>query len=711
MEYADYLRKSYANQLGSRPDKLPFTLGQEYVRLTIVKSEKETQEKAEKFIHQKSSGNVDQFLTEREEIEVKNILKPEEKTRLVLIEGEPGIGKTTLAVELCHQWQNHSLLQQFSLVVLLRLREETVKFATDIKDFFFHPDEKLRDQLVDEIKSSLGENVLLVFDGFDELPIELRQKSLVIDMIKGNKHLPEATVLVTSRPSALAELQPLLKSTSSKHIEIVGFTEESIDKAASKVFDNHALYSNFSAYLSANPVVKAIMYNPLNSALVFNMYNQNFKSERPIPHTLTQLYTELSRGLISSYLNGIGDPLATKLRELEQLPQKHYFQLVKIGELAYNGTVNDNREIFEKLPENCSELGLLIEYCSHFSVSETVKYTFFHKSFQEYLSAFYISQQQLDKQGEFINMSLLQNQTGVVNFVAGLTKIKEVGLDMLHTLEYYKDMPLIFTCFYEAQDVENCNIFLEQENLYMHSSLTGYEMYALGYTVSMCGRSWNLTLPGTTMSGIEMLSHGLKNSTGSIRALDLHSSEGITKYFPLIPQFILQKIENLSLIRCNLTKEDFNDLAQSISDIPHPSLKVLTINLNPGGPGSLVDLIESLKTHTKIEYLSMNDLDIGMEDVAALSDLISSSSSLKWLRVGGELSTSYSKDNAEHVQQKLVKIVLSSSTLVNVEIVFLQDVDVSAIMEHVDVVSNTLESLTLIGTATYRAQKLWHLLK
>ena len=443
MEYAEYLRKGYANYFGSMPDKLPFTIGKEYVRLTIVKSEIETQEEAENLIHQKSSGNVDHILGQREEIEVKDILKPGEKNHLVLIEGEPGIGKSTLVLELCHQWQNHMLLQQFSLVILLRLREKRVYSATDIKDLFFDKNEARKNNAVEEVIRSDGQGVLFILDGFDELPIKLQDESFIVDIMKDPTYLPDATIIVTSRPSSSHKLHPILKSVCSKHIEIVGFTNESIYEAASKVLNNH---EHFSVYLSANPNVKAIMYNPLNSAVILKMYKE--RSERPIPHdlTLTQLYTELSRSLLSSYLNGIGDTRARKLPEnLKEFPEDLYIQLLKISELAYNGTVTDNKEIFETLPENCSGLGLLIEYHSLiFSVSETVQYTFFHKSLQEYMSAFFISQQQLVKQREFIKMGSPYRFRSIINFAAGLTKMKGDGWEILCN-------SLLLSCFYEAK--------------------------------------------------------------------------------------------------------------------------------------------------------------------------------------------------------------------------------------------------------------------
>ena len=311
--YAKKLRKEYAKIPPALPDKLDLTLGKEYVKLVLVKNEVNTEAEADKFVRLEVTGDVDQILAVKEEIEMKDIFKAGEKIHLVVVEGPPGVGKSTLALELCHQWQNETLLGQYSLVLLLRLREERVRSATDIRDFFFSLDEELRDDVVKEVKKGQGEGVLFIFDGFDELPIELRKKSLVIDMIKDPQYLSEATIMVTSRPSASADLHPLLKYTYSKRIEVVGFTKNASLQAASTAFNNSKIFSNLLRYLSANRAMEAIMHNPLNCAIVVNVYMKSFQDGRPVPHTQTQLYTELSLRLISSYQAGKGAPGATNL--------------------------------------------------------------------------------------------------------------------------------------------------------------------------------------------------------------------------------------------------------------------------------------------------------------------------------------------------------------------------------------------------------------
>ena len=60
--------------------------------------------------------------------------------------------------------------------------------------------------------------MLFILDGFDELPTDLCHDSFLLELIQG-KLLPECTVLVTSRPSATADLHYSCKSKIHKHIE------------------------------------------------------------------------------------------------------------------------------------------------------------------------------------------------------------------------------------------------------------------------------------------------------------------------------------------------------------------------------------------------------------------------------------------------------------------------------------------------------------
>ena len=110
-----------------------------------------------------------------------------------------------------------SCLKQFSLIVLLRLRDEGVLKAKCVSDLFHHNITDLSRSVGEEVEIKEGEGVLFVFDvdGFDEFPAELRKSSLVLEVISG-LCLPKSKVLVTSRPSTKAELRLLSQAATEK---------------------------------------------------------------------------------------------------------------------------------------------------------------------------------------------------------------------------------------------------------------------------------------------------------------------------------------------------------------------------------------------------------------------------------------------------------------------------------------------------------------
>ena len=689
--YADFLRAVYSTCPVARSDKFPPSPSKVFIKLALVKKEKVSRAQADNFTRLTLQGDIDQILQVKEPIEMDDILKGDDKVRLVVVEGAPGIGKSTLAWELCRQWPTLESLKRFSLVVLLRLREEGVQSARDISDLFPCGDDPGLSSLVaQEVKRENGNGVLFVFDGFDEFPSELRdEQSLVMDTIKGSK-LPKATVLVTSRPSASAQLETLLQTGIGKHIEVVGFSEKEILEFAHNILADS--FTNFRHYLSANPVVKGMMYNPLNCAIVVGVYQDTYESGKPVPHTQTQLYAKLTRCLLRRYLKEKEHPLASKLPDnLEDLPHDSYLyqQLVKVGELAIYGNDKFRKQrkqvIFKQLPEGCSDLGLLVKHTALYTGEESTTYNFFHLTLQEYMSAFYISQLPADEQRTLFSEHS-PSMDVVWRFVAGLTKMQNIGWEefkrvkrresMTDRYEYKMDEvndevevgPFLLECLYEARDIQICKRVFGQHRVNIFSHSTNYVPYALGYCISVCSNTWSVTTLGTPREGLEMLVHGMKSvdyGGGSIEELDLSGSGGIMnegEHLLQIPHQILQHIKSLEFMLCDIDQRGFENLAECIPYLH--SLTSLNISVNPGGDGSLVKLLKALREHGKLQTLHMTHISIGMDDVAALEGLVWPSSSLRKLRVGG----SHGPPLATDVVNQLVRTVLSPSSLNTVTI-------------------------------------------
>ena len=114
--------------------------------------------------------------------EVAEILTPLETGKdpqFILIEGAPGIGKTLLLREIAYRWGKRQVLQKFKLVILLCLRDPTVQQMSLIDHLLQLCCEG--DRRATEIASACGDHLLendgedlaLLFDGYDEYPEHL----------------------------------------------------------------------------------------------------------------------------------------------------------------------------------------------------------------------------------------------------------------------------------------------------------------------------------------------------------------------------------------------------------------------------------------------------------------------------------------------------------------------------------------------------------
>ena len=206
-KYQHYLKFVYEAKPTPVDDKLFIGPCAQYINLAIVKNEQFSHKEADDFTRTTLHGGIDQILQKKEKIHIEDIFVTEGDSespllKCILVEGPPGIGKSTFAWELCRKWNTLEVMQKYSLVLLIRLREKRVQNAKILPELFPYPgDLKLSQAVVDEI--SQGENVLLILDGLDEFPHDIlnRYRCLIRQIING-LCLPKATIVVTSCPSS-----------------------------------------------------------------------------------------------------------------------------------------------------------------------------------------------------------------------------------------------------------------------------------------------------------------------------------------------------------------------------------------------------------------------------------------------------------------------------------------------------------------------------
>jgi len=465
-KYQQFLRRRY--ELLKKPDSIdkmmPNCCPSHYIDLTLTKVNKQI-------------GVTSADHEEGDTVTVPEILNFEGNNNVILIKGDPGMGKTTLAISICKSWAEGKLLNAFT-VVLLFLRDPEVQKAKTIGDLLMTPDDELRKYVVKEITNDFGKNVCFIFEGFDELPEELYSSSIFINL---KEMLPECAIVYTSRPETCHELEHV----ACKSIEIKGFTDCSICNYIAYTFkdikDQTKLYSelknsHFSTVKGLNilsiPIVLAIM------CLIFSYDNK-------IPKTLTELYTLFCIRLVLRHVTtrASTEYQVTALRSLDRLPDNISKQFSQLCCFAYK-SVQCNKLIFTSqdlkdvgIVENeMNNIGLIVTAPSSSIFGIEKSYNFMHKTVQEFCAAWHISKA-MSPEDQLACITSYRHDYGyrmVWIFYSGITKFS--NKEALKCMLPYKLMNSCLTsrtvshlikCVYETQNNEVCQIVAEHFDGYL----------------------------------------------------------------------------------------------------------------------------------------------------------------------------------------------------------------------------------------------------
>ena len=336
-----------------------------------------------------------EWSTMTDNVSLTDVFRPHaecENPRVVLVEGNPAMGKTTYCQKLAHDWSlsripSDSCFPKVEILLLLKCRDMNVGIA--------NIQEAIDDQLLPEdVERSEKENffsfirnyqsrILLVLDGLDEL----KNEDLLLPLIQG-KLLSDIYLLLTARPEMGARVRRYCDSL----LQIVGYSEGDAISYIEQYFRNHSdpsLAKKLKDELADNYKLRELTSSPMNTALLCLLCEE---TNGIFPTKQTELYECLVSCAIRRYFAkrgvsfGEDDPSERCREQLNQLGQMAFEALLK-KRLCFSEE--------EMRSKNVLQLCFVTREPSRSKMKPTECYAFTHKTFQEYFAALYLTNEVL----------------------------------------------------------------------------------------------------------------------------------------------------------------------------------------------------------------------------------------------------------------------------------------------------------------------------
>ena len=654
-------------------DSFSFQLENIFTRLRIVAKEK-------------TRGK-----TTKEVTSMTSIFTPHEdctQPLVVLIEGEPGIGKTTYCQKLAYDWatrQGCEWDESFPRVeVLLLLRCREIESSCIWKAI---EDQILPEGIEPEVKVTFFQflkknpsKVLLVLDGLDEADPE--NLKLFLKLIQ-RELFPGCYIVLTSRHEAGSNIRPYTDTL----LEIVGFMTTDADCFIRRYFhqsDNQHLAARLIAKLKSDNLYE-LTRNPLNT-LLFCVIFEDLNGV--LPNSRTELYIEMVLFVLRRYENKNGlssgdkDHLLRYKEELIILGRMALDSLRK-GELYFEDHQGDFKQSL--LPK----FGFVSIQAGGSKRAPCLRYAFFHKSFQEFFSAFFLSFSMIDGTMDYksvANEEYEMELREVFMFMVGIVAMhsKEVAESIVESFASVVNLsdsrhsgfstPLRLALLF----IDECKPFSEtmftklahsfgksldrvelhcSEWFFARASNQSLSTLCLTLRVNTSLTSLDLSRNSIGDEGASSLSEALRVNT-SLTSLDLSGNsigdEGASSLSETLRV-------NTSLTSLDLSRTCISDGASSLSEAlrVNTSLTSLDLSLNSIADEGASSLSEALRVNTSLTSLNLQNNCISNEGSHSLFEALIVNTSLTSL----DLSLNSIGDEGAHSLSEALRVNTSLTSL------------------------------------------------
>ena len=443
-------------------------------------------------------GDVDDILEDKKVVEYEEIFREHKEGEVMLIEGRPGSGKTTLVHKISQDWaQGKAILQGAKHMFLVTLRHlnysKRDKSVSNIIDVFYDS-EKIKEAVENEISESRGRGVCFILDGLDEFLISSKE-SVIKQLIK-KEVLPSSMIIVASRPAATHSL----RDKCVRRVEVVGFTKDLINTYVetypfeSLDGDISDKVSEMKRFLDVHPNVHHMCYLPVQANIVCFLFDNKGGN---IPHTESRIYEEFTVSTINRHKQRNNEQF--QIQSLEELEGEDKLQFSSICKLAFEMTKNSQQVVSKKeaqkflhTTEGSSFSLLTVEHISERSYIVEEVYTFHHLTFQEYLAARHLASLSAEDQILVISESgsIKNTLLNVRKFYCGSVEKSRLKVCLrkkkfLSNLLRGSGYLWAIQCAFESQQIELCNYVVKNSIVRLcYEMITPSDWSALGYVIS-----------------------------------------------------------------------------------------------------------------------------------------------------------------------------------------------------------------------------------
>ena len=255
--------------------------------------------------------------------------------RSVLVEGNPGIGKTTFCQKLAKHWAlgvipANCSFPKVELVLLLKCRDIYGDLRKEIEDQLLPLD--VTDQEKGhfwEFLQDIQEKLLIILDGLDELKEHARHD---VDNLLLRNIFPKCFLVVSARQERGIHVRKNFDTL----LEIKGFTKDDAFLYIQRHFrdkEKESLATALIEQISNNNYLRELLQNPLNTVLLCLVFED---CEGTLPSTRTELYWSIIFCILKRYCTKQAVPFddSTLIKQFEDV-------LLALGELALDGLKED----------------------------------------------------------------------------------------------------------------------------------------------------------------------------------------------------------------------------------------------------------------------------------------------------------------------------------------------------------------------------------